>query len=405
MVAAERPIAHGSVSPEELIARARAFVPTLRARQEKAEQLRRVPDESIQELLAADLYRILQPKRFGGFEHGLDTFVRVAAEIGSGCGSTAWVYSTAAQHQWLIGMFPPAAQEDVWGTDPLGISAAVFGPTGVAVEVPGGYRLSGKWMFSSGIDNAPWMIGGVKIAASPDSDPTSQGFALFPKADYDVEDNWHVVGLVGTGSKNVIVKDLFIPAHRVLTLEAALSGDPPGARINPGDLYKIPFFAAISICLCAPIMGMAQGALDEYLEATRARMTRGAALSQPTSMAGLPTIQLRVAEALASVDAGRLLVLRDCEGLMATVAGGKALTEEQRARNKGDLGFAVKLSVHAVDRLFESGGGQGLFNENRIQRFWRDIHAAAMHLSVNWDAVGALYGRVSLGQPAGNAQF
>jgi alkylation response protein AidB-like acyl-CoA dehydrogenase len=387
------------------MARARALVPTLRSRQSATERDRRVPRETIEELRQAQLFRILQPSRFGGYEYPLGDFVRVAAEVASGCGSTGWVYSVATQHNWQIGMFPPEFQEEIWGDDPLTITGSSFSPAGTAVPADGGYRLSGSWMFSSGCENVEWMILGARFAPRPGADVTHQGYVIVPRSDYAIDDNWFVQGLSGTGSKNVVLNEALIPARRVLTLEDALSGKPPGAAINPGPLYRIPFFAAISICLCAPILGMAQGALETYLESTRSRMTRGAALSAPKGMAEYPTIQLRVAEAAASVDAAMLLVQRDCARIMATHEAGRQLTEGERARHKGDLGFAARLATQAVDRLFESGGGQSLFDANLVQRAWRDAHAGSMHISMNWDAVGSLYGRVMLGLPAGTAQF
>ena len=161
----------------------------------------------------------------------------------------------------------------------------------------------------------------------------------------------------------------------MLTLEEALSGSPPGAAVNRNELWRIPFFAAISLCLCAPAMGMAQGALETYVEMIGVRKTRGAALSQPQSMAEFPTIQVRVAEAAAAIDAAKMLVRRDCLDIMRIVAEGRELTVEERARNKGDLGFAVKMARDAVDLLYESVGGAGLANDSMTQRYWRDVHS------------------------------
>lgn len=393
------------VPPEELIARARALAPRFRERQERTESERRVPDESFQDILDAEIFKTLLPRRYGGFEHGLDTFADVAFEIARGCGATGWVHSITSMYHMFLGMFPVEAQDEVWGDDRRAVTAASFTPTGVAVPVDGGFRLSGKWMYCSGIDNCGWMIVGTNVAPDRDAEPVDKGYALARTAEFEQEDNWHVVGLAGTGSRNVFCEDLFIPAHRFLPLEDTMSGRPPGAEANPGDLYRIPLFAAITISLCAPIMGMAQGALDEFVGATRERITRGAALSKPVPMAEIPTVQLRIGEAAASIDAARLLVDRDCKDIMATLAAGRELTIEQRARNKGDLGFAALLSRQAVDRVFEAGGGGGLFNDSRVQRYWRDIHAGAMHISMNFDAVGALHGRIMLGLPSGPAQF
>ncbi|MDC0033412.1 acyl-CoA dehydrogenase family protein [Alphaproteobacteria bacterium] len=392
-------------SPDALVARARALVPGLRKRQRETERAGKVMSQAIESFHAAGLYKVLQPRHFGGYEHGLDTFMRVAIEIASGCGSTGWVFSTGLQHQWQIGMYAREAQEEVWKFNPTALAASSYAPTGIAVAEEGGYRASGKWSFCSGVDICQWMILGVRIAPAKGADPTEVGFILVPKDDYHVKNNWDVLGLIATGSNDVVLEDVFVPAHRMLTHEQAQSGKPPGAKINDGNLFKIPFFAAISNCLCAAILGMAQGALENYLADVRGRQTRGAAVGVSKSIADFMSIQLRVGEAAASIDAAQQLVLRDCCEIMDTIAAGRELTEAQRARNKGDLGFAVKLCVRAADLLFESVGGVGLYGQNRVQRSWRDIHSAAKHISMNWDAVGSLYGRIQLGLPAGPAQF
>ncbi|NBP73913.1 MAG: flavin-dependent monooxygenase [Alphaproteobacteria bacterium] len=393
------------IDAEDLVARAAALKPALRDRQRETERNRRVSDETIAEMKAAGLYKVIQPARYGGYEYDLWTFARCAAEIGAGCGSTAWIYATAAQHQWQIGMYDDAAQAEVWGDTPEAISASSYSPGGTAVEVDGGYRITGKWLYCSGVLNADWMILGARIAKDTDSEPHTQGYILVPKSDYSVEDNWDVVGLIGTGSNDVIIEDLFVPSHRMLTLDEALSGNPPGAAVNGNELWRIPFFAAISLCLCAPAMGMAQGALETYVEMIGVRKTRGAALSQPQSMADFPTIQVRVAEAAAAIDAAKMLVRRDCQDIMRIMAEGRELTVEERARNKGDLSFAVKLARQAVDLLYESVGGAGLSNDSKTQRYWRDVHSASKHISMNWDMCSTLYGRVLLGLPSGTAQF
>ena len=392
-------------TPDELVARAAALKPVLRERQRETERNRRVPDETVTDLKAAGLYKVQQPARYGGYQFDVGTFVRCASEIGAGCGSTGWVYSTAAQHQWQIGMYDVAAQDEVWGDDPYQISASSYSPGGTAVEVDGGYRITGKWLYCSGVLNADWMILGARIAKDSNSDPYTQGYILVPKAQYSVEDNWDVMGLIGTGSNDVIIEDLFVPAHRMLTLEQALSGNPPGAAVNDHALWNIPFFAAISLCLCGAAMGMAQGALETYIDQISVRKTRGAALSQPQSMADFPTIQARVAEAAAAIDAAQHLVARDCDDILRVMREGRPLTTEERARNKGDLSFAVKMARRATDLLFESVGGAGLSNDSVTQRFWRDLHSASKHISLNWDMCSTLYGRVSLGLPSGTAQF
>lgn len=384
-------------TPAELMERATAIVPALQLRAAETEQKRRISDRTMKELHAAGLFKILQPRSFHGFEYGLDTFVEIVMEIGRGCLSTSWVYAVMAQHQWMIGMFPPQAQQDVWENDTAAIAASSFTPNGHLQPTAGGFLLSGVWTFASGCDHAQWFILGAKIPQEPDPDKFEQGFVLVPRSIVTIEDNWNVIGLAGTGSKKIVINESFVPGHRSLTVAEAASGTPPGARINHGPLFKIPFPAAISNCITTPAIGNAQGALEEYIEALTEKRTQGAITGAGNKIAELPTIQLRVAEAAAAIDAARLLVIRGCRDTMAGVEGNRTLSTEIRVRNRRDHAFAVRLATQAVDRLFESAGGRALQTGDSLQRRWRDAHAAAMHISTNWDAVGTMYGRFALG--------
>ena len=405
MLETSRSSSQGITSKKELLRRAKALIPLLREDQEETEQSGRVSDKLFDALTDAEIFKILLPRRYGGFEYGLDTFVDVGFEVARGCGSVGWVNTVTGMYHVFLGMYPGKAQDEVWGENSRTVVAASFPPTGYLNSTANGFYLTGFWSYCSGIDNCPWIIVAAKILSPDGTDSGDKGYALVPTHEMQIIDDWQVVGLHGTGSKSVTCEKLFVPSHRFLALEDTMTGNPPGADHNAGDLYKIPLFSAMSCSLVAPIMGMAQGALDEFVQLTSDRTTRGAALSQPSPMAKLSGIQLKVGEAAASIDAARLLVDRDLKDIMATISEKRKLTIEQRARNKGDWGFAARLSVRAVDLLFQASGGGGLYSEGRLQRYWRDIHAASSHISMNWDAVGALYGRVMLGLPPGPAQF
>ncbi len=256
--------------------------------------------------------------RYGGFEMCLDTFADVAFEIARGCGSTGWVCSFANNYPLFICNYLAEAQDEVWGDDPRALVSSSGVPTGTAIPVDGGYRLGGAWRYCSGIDNSSWMIMTANVA---DTEPTEKGFALVPTADFHIDDNWDVIGLAGTGSKDASCEDLFVPSHRFLHVSDVNSGNTPGAGPHEGGVYKIPVFAGFSIGGCAPILGMARGALDEFLRVTLGRETRGAALSGPTSMIDIPAIQLQAAEAAASIDAAKALVDQDCRDTMARARG------------------------------------------------------------------------------------
>ena len=338
------------VAMEELVQRARALIPALRARARSVEEARRVSAETTGMLRDADLFRLMQPARFGGFEYGFTELIDIVFEIGRGCGSTAWCYGLGAVHQWLIATFPLQAQEDVWGPDPNTLVCGSYAPVVNAVRVGRGFEISGKWSFASNCDNSDWALVGIRFPAEGGDKP-KPGFLLLPRKDYEIEDDWYTVGLAGTGSKSVVVREkLFVPEHRMLTFEQASSNNPPGAAEHANWVYRIPFLAGVPVSIASPALGMVQGAIDEFVEFIGGRTTRGA------------------------------------------VAGG----------NRRDHAYAVRLAVQGVNALFESVGGGGLGLSSGIQRNWRDVNAVAHHISLNWDVVSAMYGQHYLGlEPKG----
>ena len=395
--AARSSVANPAVS--DLLTRARAIAALARERAQQTEADRRVGDDMIERMRQADLFRIMQPRSYGGFEYGFDVFAQVVAAIAGGCGSTGWVYGLLASHQWLIACFPKAAQDEVW-QDRTALAAGTYAPVGQAVAVDGGYRLSGVGSFCSGCDNAQWQLLGGMIP-QPDAAATP-GFFLLRSADCVIDDNWHTMGLAGTGSKNIVARDVFVPAHRTLAFAELTDATAPGMRANPNPLYRQSFLAVLPITIVSPVLGMAEGALADFLAMAGARTTRGAVAGGNRRMAELTTVQMRVAEASACIDAARLLMFRDLAEAFETAARGDPISVDVRLRNRRDQAFCVRLLVGAIDALFLAAGGQGLFLEQPLQRAWRDAHAAASHISLNWDSTGSMYGQFMLGlEPKG----
>jgi alkylation response protein AidB-like acyl-CoA dehydrogenase len=347
----------------------------------------------------AELFKILQPRAYGGFELGYDVFVEAVATIASGDGSTGWVYSLGAVHQWLIACYPAEAQHEVWAKDPGAIAAVSYAPTGKAVSAQGGYRLSGRWSFASGCDNAHWGILGGMIPLEGEVKP---GFFLVPKADYVIDDDWYTMGLAGTGSKTIVVEEAFVPAHRTATFADLLIGQGPGTKSNTNPLYRQPMLAVVPQCLLAPVLGMARGALQSFVEQVSGRTTRGAVAGGNNRMAEFATVQTRVAEATASIDAAQLMIRRDLDETAEAVGRGQQVDVAMRLRNRLTHTFAAKLCTQAVDAVFLAAGGSALGLKHPVQRFWRDIHAASSHISLNWDAVSSMYGQHVFGlEPKG----
>jgi 3-hydroxy-9,10-secoandrosta-1,3,5(10)-triene-9,17-dione monooxygenase len=379
----------------ELRARAEALVPALRERALQAEQLRRLPDETVADLHASGLFRMLQPARVGGGELPYRALCELTAVIAEGCGSTAWVLANLAAHHWLLGMWPPAAQDEIWGESPDSlISSALIFPRGRAQRVPGGYRLSGRWPFSSGIDCANWnMIGALCV--DEEIGRSEPRIFLLPASDYRIIDTWQVIGLAGTGSKDVEVSDVFVPHHRTLAAEEITGGPTPGSAVNPSPLYRLPAISLFAFAIAGVSLGIARGAIRDYTATTRTR------LSEYTgkNLADFSTVQVRLAEAAALVDTAEAIMLRDCDEVMRITEAGVVPSLEQKARYRRDGAYAATLCTRAVDLLFAATGGSAVYQRNPIQRAFRDVHAANAHYALSWNVNAAIYGRVALGLP------
>jgi len=381
-------------SADEALERAADLVPLLRQRSAEANLARRIPAGTMRELIDSGLLRLLQPVRYGGLEMDLEVFAQTVMIVSSACGSAGWVYSIFANHQWMLGMFPDEAQREVWGDNPDALTAASFVPAGKAVAETGGYRLSGKWGFCSGCDNSQWIaLAGVSGTAGDPPQPEIKMF-LLPMTDCQIEDNWHVLGMRGTGSKNVIVDNVWVPAHRLVDLIEMREGKAPGRNVNTGPLYRTQALASFGICLCLPPVGIARGAHALFVEQMKSR-----AGVTGKRLAGLTSIQTCIAEAETMTDCAELLLRRDARMIHDTAASGKDLTMQQRARSRRDHAYAAQLAYQATEKLLRASGGHALFDDSAIQQSFRDVTAAAAHLSNNWDNNGSSYGALSLGLP------
>lgn len=374
----------------DAVAAADALVPALQARAAETEAARSVPPQTIAELRNAGLLRMGQPRDLGGRELPLDEAVEAVSRLARGCASTAWVCGVYNDHAITIGMFDPLAAEDIWGDNPDALVSAGFTPSGHVARADGGWRLSGTWGWSSGCDHADWVMV-VALLPSADGEGRDASFCLVPRDNVRIDDNWQVMGLAGTGSKNLVVEDAFVPDHRTFSMAATSNGSAKRLRENRPALFCLPRTAAVPFMLAAPALGVAESLLDLHIEHFGGHQSRGAAVS------GLATMQMHVAEAAAEIDCARELMLRDCREAMAAMREGRAMTMAERARGRRDQAYMVMLCRRAVDRLFTAAGGGGIFLDNEMQRKFRDIHAISGHLALNWDVAGTTFGRVAFG--------
>ncbi len=394
---------------DEALRSSTALRPALAERAVATERARRLPDSTIRELHAAGLFRLLQPARVGGAELPIATLVEVSAEMARACASSAWVLANLASHHWMLGMWPQAAQQEVWGAagenaDVL-IGASLIFPAGRAEPCADGYVLNGCWTFASGIDACEWVMLGAIVGGGRDEIGAADAYTnadgeyrlfLLPKSDYAVRDTWQVAGLCGTGSNEVSVVEAHVATHRTLSLAEVQGGATPGSRTNPGLLYRIPLLPSFGYVVAGVALGIARGALDLFIGNHDQRL----ASYSGRVMADYPSVQSRVAEAAVNIDTARRILLGNCADIMADASRQDAPELLEKVRLRRDAAFAAQLCRRAVDLLFDASGGSALFLSHPAQRSMRDIRAACSHITLNWDAAASLYGRVALGHSA-----
>ena len=380
------------ITSEVACERAAGLVPFLAERAEHCEEIRRCPEETLAELYDSGLMQIMQPRSYGGSELNIDTAADVAMVLAGGCASTAWVWMNLATHSWNIGQFGQEAQEDVWASDPRSLAATGLQyPCGRATRAHGGFRLSGRWPFASGVDAANWMIVGAQV------DGTSERLMLLvPKEDYHSLQNWRAFGLAGTGSHDVEVHDAFVPRHRTVAPKLlAAGGDAPGALVSASPVYRLPAYSGFGFALASVPLGAARAALDRFTAGVRARATTSTA----GRMADLAPVQLRVAEASACISFAETGYRENLRELVRLTHQGQPITQDIKLRWKRDVAFAVSLCRRSVETLMAAAGGNALSTASPLQRSFRDVVAASSHIGLTWDLQAALYGRHAMGLP------
>src|SRR6202043_319909 len=338
-------------TPVELIDRARAMVPEIRALAEETERNRNLSRQIVERIRNAELLRTCRPRMFGGFEYDAEVALKIALTISAACASTGWTVNGAVSNGYSLAHWPIEAQRELWEGDADPFTFACFAPTGTAIPVEGGYRLSGSWSFASGCDIAQWGKLGAMIAPPGKEPPYEGAFFLLPIDDCEIVDNWFVCGLAGTGSKDIVVRDVFVPAHRILLFADARSGTAPGAKHHRNPLYRMPLLIHGASMLASTAVGAARGALDAYLEMTRTRKTRGALAGGQLPMAEFATIQLRFAEAAAAVESAELILLTDMRNMTQKLYSGEEITVTDRIRCRRNQAWVTKLAVQAVEAL------------------------------------------------------
>ncbi|MEP7349950.1 MAG: acyl-CoA dehydrogenase family protein [Sphingorhabdus sp.] len=365
-------------SAELLVEQARAMVPTLRERETQAIRDRQVSGETIIAFQQAGFFKILQPKRFGGYEMSPAVYCEVAKTLAEGCMGSAWVYGVIAVHNWQLALFDPQAADDVWEEDPSVLISSSYMPAGKVTKVDGGYRLSGRWAFSSGSQHCSWVILGANMMADDsDGQPEPYNF-LLPRSDYDILDTWNVMGLCPTGSNDIVVDDVFVPAHRVLREKDMFNIACPGHALSKSSLYRIPFAQLFNRTVSTTSLGSLRRALEVFVENTRQKRATYTGLR----LAGDTTIQEAVADVMLTLNDLELRLSSDLSELECRSESGD-WPIERRAQLGHHTTAMVSKCVEAIDKLMLFSGGKAIYSGNAIQRAFLDIHCARAHVANN----------------------
>jgi alkylation response protein AidB-like acyl-CoA dehydrogenase len=387
-----------SALPDEeraMLERARALVPLLAERAPAAASARKLPAETIADYHAAGILRILQPRRFGGMQGRFSLFSRIVEELTYGCASSAWVYAVLAEHQWIIAQYPEAAQIGRWGEDPEAVAASSLAPREAVRHVPGGWRLSGHYPFSSGCDFAQWAIIGAFLGEK--GDPRHIAYLLVPLAEVEIVDDWQVLGLLGTGSKSLVLDDVFVPEHRSVMVSDLFAGTPPGALVHPDyPVLRAPRGFLVSYSLPSVAIALGRRALDIACAALAGRVSRGV-----TRVAESEVVQMVIGEAAAAIDVATSMLHSGRESTTAAVSSGRRITEAEALRARRDMVYAQHQVGWALERLCELDGACWVYDSDELGAIRRDVMTILTHHAASRQAAMAPYGRLLLARGTG----
>jgi 3-hydroxy-9,10-secoandrosta-1,3,5(10)-triene-9,17-dione monooxygenase len=373
---------------DAVLARVRALIPLIRDNAAAAEEARTLPRQTVDALLAAGIARILIPPRYGGYGLSLDTWFDVVCEIAKGDASHGWCASLIIHHPHYVGHFPEAAQNAIWADGVDCAIAASVQPAGRVTPVAGGYRISGEFGFASGINHSRWLV--VGSIAEGAGGPEARFFLVHP-GEYWVKDTWFTTAMRATGSNTAVCDDVYVPAEHTLALADLREGNTPGGKLHDNPIYRAPWVSYAPLTFTAPMLGAAQGAYELFRESIKTRKAgRGG-----TPLAEYASVQVRLARAAADLDAAELLMRRAVDAARSP----HRPSPEVRARTMRDCSRAAELCVDVIDTLIGMSGTAGFAASHPIQRAWRDIHFAAMHVALNPEQNFGHFGRGELGLP------
>jgi 3-hydroxy-9,10-secoandrosta-1,3,5(10)-triene-9,17-dione monooxygenase len=384
-----------NISYDEAMRRAREIVPVLRSRAQKCEDARVLLPENEKLLHDTGLFRYHQPKRFGGMELAFVAVVDIVAELARGCPSTAWNVGNLGCHHWILGYYEPETQHEIWDANPdVLIASSIALAAGRGKKTKDGFVVSGRWPFSSGVDNSEWNMLAVTVYDDDGKTPIDWRLCVVPKSDYKVIDTWYAMGMVGTGSKDIEVKEIFVPERRALALARCRGGlEHPGAALNKSALFRIPIVASAGHPLSATALGTAEGAFEHVLNSFKTRIGTytGAKVSE------FQAVQVKLARARCLIDSARYLMRESAIAFQDFAENSSAPDLETKLRYRAQNAFAVAQAREAVETLWSFYGANAIYTRDPLQRYLRDAQAASQHFSFNFDIAGSAFGTVAMG--------
>ncbi len=363
---------------EELIGRARAMIPTLKARARQTTLDGNVPAETVAEMKEAGFFRILQPKRWGGYEMHPNVFFAVQKALAEGCMSTGWIYGVLGCHPYELALFHDEAQRDVWG-DNNGemLVSSTYQPVGKVEKVEGGFYLSGRWGFSSGSTHCGWVLLGA-INFDTDGGPPDMRTFLLPRGDYQViEGTWDVFGLQGTGSFDILVERVFVPEHRTHRAADGFACANPGQAENDGPLYRLPWAQVFVRSVSTAAFGGARAAVNAAMEIMQGRVSTNTGKASKAD----PLLHGAIARAHAQILEMELTHQATFDTLMAKSESGEPITLEERALYAYQSSTVVRRLAELVDGMVQLLGGRAVYMSSAIIQPWLDLNAARAHVA------------------------
>lgn len=383
-----------ALTPEILVERMTALAPRVAAAAGEAERLRRPVDEIWNAIRASGYFYMYVPRAFGGLEVTTDQFIDISLPIAEACASTGWAAAFCAEHNWFLSHYPKETQAALFGGDfPYIVAPVVSNPPGMGQKVDGGYRITARWKWGTGVMHADWIMGSVLVHG--DGDRPRMLTCLLPAADAKVIDTWHVSGMVGTGSNDIAVNDLFVPEARTVPFDLLVSGRAPGSRGYANPIYSMPMLPFLAMTAAIPAVGAARCALKAY----RARLEQHVRMGAQSRQADRPAAQMRLGRAGVMIDTAEQAIRK--AGRDNVAAGALAGVEQlaERIRCRAQIAYAVSLCREAVACLGAAAGSSAQMLDQPFQRAVRDIDTIATHVVFDVDTAYELHGRSQVGLP------